>query len=629
MTVRREKWIIVTLTCMILAGLPLMDTVTVQAPDWLFTINLVVAYEDAPHWDMASAFKTELAKLGINVELRYMDAGTYYDVVWDTGWNKTWDQGGWDMDLSTFMWLPTDLVWFEGCYSAAGHPPYGWNYFGWQNEKADWLLRKCMSTVDPELRKDYIWMWQDEFMHDPPHATVFYPTYYEIVDADLEGWDFIRWWYDTDDLKLAGTSLEDDVTLHYGSAEDLLTLNPVFTLSLGSETFTDQIFDMLLKTSKDPVTGKAILKPSLARELPTYSPDGMRATVYLRENVTWHDGWRFNATDVKFTFDAVIDSATWSSGYGDFAPVIDWVEIVDEFTVVFHFKQPAPHFNTLLADDYGALIIPEHILRGIPHRQWRRHVTNTETPMPGTGRWKFVSWVRDEYWLVEKNPDYFLGEPMIDTIYNWIITNPSAGLVALQNHEIHFGDCWAATMDEIRTINQTDPTLKVTEEPYPAMQFFGFNLHHPILSNRYVRQAIACAIPYEHIINDILPSLGGSGIRATAAVNPLHGAFYNTEIEPNEYNLTRAQQYLDMWRYSQVGTDYTRGPKGDADFSGYVELPDFYIWVDNFGTSPADWPFSAGRPIDPDWDNSGYVEMPDFYRWREAWGTEYPFPGAR
>ncbi len=632
MIVQKRKWTLVTLTCMMLASLPLMNIVTqtVQAQEPLFTINLIVAFESAPYWDLASAFKAELAKLNINVELRYMDAGTYYDVVWDTGWNLTWDQGGWDMDLSTFWWMPTDLVWFEGCYSEAGQPPRGWNYFGWQNEKADALLRLGMSTIDPELRKNYLWMWQEEFMHDLPHATVFYPTYYEIVDADLEGWDLVRWWYDTDDLKFAGTTLGDDITLNYGSAEDLITLNPLFTLSLGSETFTDQVFDMLLKTSVYP-NGTAYIKPSLASELPVYAPDAMSATVQLRDNVTWHDGYPFNATDVKFTFDAVIDSATWCSGYGDFAPVIKNVTIDGPYTVTFNFKAPAPHFNTLLADDYGALIVPEHILRDVAHGAMRRDATNTDTPMPGTGRWKawnVTGWRKpDEYWRVEANKDYFLGESLIDEIYNYIITDPSAGLIALQNHEIHFGDCWTATVEEIQTMDTQDPTLKVTKEAYPSIQYFGFNLHHPILSNRYVRQAIAHAIPYEHIISNILPSLGGSGIRATAGINPL-SAFYNTELEPIEYDLAKAQEYLDMWKYSEEFTDYTKGPVGDADFNGFVELDDFYLWVNYFGTTSSEWPFVSGKPIDPDFDNNDLVYPEDFDLWRQSVGTRYPFPGA-
>ncbi len=51
-------------------------------------------------------------------------------------------------------------------------------------------------------------------------------------------------------------------------------------------------------------------------------------------------------------------------------------------------------------------------------------------------------------------------------------------------------------------------------------------------------------------------------------------SLFNTDLAPYEYNLTKAQMYLDMWRYSQVDTDYTLGCQGDGDFSGYVTGPD-------------------------------------------------------
>jgi len=238
---------------------------------------------------------------------------------------------------------------------------------------------------------------------------------------------------------------------------------------------------------------------------------------------------------------------------------------------------------------------------------------------------------------VEANKNYFLGEPMVDRIYNRFITSTATGLMALQNHEIDFGDCWSATIDEINAM-RSDPTLKVTQENTPAIQYFGFNLHHPILSNRYVRQAIAHAIPYEHIINDLLPNLGFTGIRATGPITPLHGYLYNTELKPIEYDLAKAQQYLNMWKYSLPeyappgSPEVALGPVGDGDFSGLVELADFVVWADRIAKgqlTPDKWPFISGRPIDPDFDNNGQVEMADFYRWRESIGKYYPFEGAR
>ncbi len=184
------------------------------------------------------------------------------------------------------------------------------------------------------------------------------------------------------------------------------------------------------------------------------------------------------------------------------------------------------------------------------------------------------------------------------------------------------------------------------EDPVCA-RGIAFNLHHTILSNRFVRQTIAHSIRYDYICNDILFDNGIESLHfAKAPICPqtyytepdvpadpdLNGStvvLFNTDLEPYEYNLARAELFLDMWNYSQVGKDYMLGPVGDGDFSGYVDMADFVIWAENVNTVPSHWPGVPGRDIDPDYDNSGHVELADFFRWRENIGEHYPFDGAR
>ena len=60
---------------------------------------------------------------------------------------------------------------------------------------------------------------------------------------------------------------------------------------------------------------------------------------------------------------------------------------------------------------------------------------------------------------------------------------------------------------------------------------------------------------------------------------------------------------------------------GDADLSGFVEIPDFHIWAANFGNTPEQCP----PDVYPDFDDSGLVEMLDFYVWTRHWGC-WPCP---
>ncbi len=109
----------------------------------------------------------------------------------------------------------------------------------------------------------------------------------------------------------------------------------------------------------------------------------------------------------------------------------------------------------------------------------------------------------------------------------------------------------------------------------------------------------------------------------------------NQNLAPYEYSIAEATQYMDMWLYSQPAyapegsPEVDQGPVGDADFSGRVDFNDFWVWWDNYGSSPSEWTWIPGRDIDPDFNNDNAVTFDDFDRWRLNWGKAYPFEGAR
>jgi len=59
---------------------------------------------------------------------------------------------------------------------------------------------------------------------------------------------------------------------------------------------------------------------------------------------------------------------------------------------------------------------------------------------------------------------------------------------------------------------------------------------------------------------------------------------------------------------------------GDADLNGLIEMPDFYVWRENFGKTPEQCP----PHMHPDFDNNEVVELLDFYIWRENFGATTP-----
>jgi len=424
-------------------------------------------------------------------------------------------------------------------------------------------------------------------------------------------------------------------------------------------------------------------KPYLAVGDPVFDWEAMTADVYLRDDVYWHEyhqGGRtldypgqnldygpleekFTADDVVCTFEALMDPATKSWGKSDYDNVLDvsvhsgGVEKISDTLVRFHLLKPiAPElFKELLANEWGVMILPEHIFGGLPHNEWYGHWTNREYPPPGTGPFKFVYDIPDEAWKLEALDEYpeGLGGPHpIDEIYGYVITDPGACWTALMNHEIHYaeGGGWSATPEQIQEARD-DPSFRVFDDPIPATRALAFNLRNPVLSNRYVRQAIAHAINYPHIVDVINPTAGLSEnclISASPIWPMMEWAWPTPEDEvtynigPYEYNIDIANEYMDMYRYSLVDTDWEleypdgrpKSPIGDADFSGYSEPLDFTIWATRIvegQLTPDLWPWSPGRDIDPDYDNNGDVEIDDHARFEiNTVPTKYyPFVGAR
>ncbi len=107
-------------------------------------------------------------------------------------------------------------------------------------------------------------------------------------------------------------------------------------------------------------------------------------------------------------------------------------------------------------------------------------------------------------------------------------------------------------------------------------------------------------------------------------VMPFHESFHPT-LDYYEYNITKAQMYMDMWRYSQAGQDYTKAPLGDHDFSGFVEIPDYPKWVRNLGKYASELPWWPSNPVDPDNNNDGQVLGDDIITWGLNFGKRYPF----
>src|SRR5436305_707001 len=147
--------------------------------------------------------------------------------------------------------------------------------------------------------------------------------------------------------------------------------------------------------------------PDLAESW-SWSEDGIRLTLKLRDGVKWHDGKPFTSADVKCTWDMLMGK---SQNRFRKNPRKDWYFNVEDVTAdnplqaTIHLKRPQPAILAMVASGYTP-IYPCHV-----------SAAQQRTNPIGTGPFKFVELKQNESLKLTKNPDYWnTAKPYLDGI---------------------------------------------------------------------------------------------------------------------------------------------------------------------------------------------------------------------
>src|ERR1700688_3345392 len=248
-------------------------------------------------------------------------------------------------------------------------------------------------------------------------------------------------------------------------------LDPRVGIDAQSERIGELLFDALLTRDEH-----LNVQPGLAESWEI--PDPLTYVFHLHRGVTFHDGRPLTSRDVKWTLDSLLEGkirSTKSAAYR----FIDRIEAPDDFTVVFHLKEPN---STLLwnLSEGASGIVPYGSLDEI-----------TRQPI-GTGPFRFVSAEQDKEIVIARNDNYWGAKPRLTRIRFTIV--PDATTRAL---ELRKGSADAAinalTSDTIVAL-QHEPNLQIDRAPGTVLSYLAFNLRDPTLRDVRVRQAIAYAV---------------------------------------------------------------------------------------------------------------------------------------
>jgi len=140
-------------------------------------------------------------------------------------------------------------------------------------------------------------------------------------------------------------------TFIQSSISDIAGLIPNITSDATSHDVGGLIYDGLVRTDRN------LNWVGQLAESWTFSRDCMTLTFKLRQNVRWHDGHRFTADDVLFTYRTMIHPKTPTAYKDDFLAVKD-AEVLDPYTV--RVSYPRPHARAL--QSWAMNMLPRHLL---------------------------------------------------------------------------------------------------------------------------------------------------------------------------------------------------------------------------------------------------------------------------
>jgi peptide/nickel transport system substrate-binding protein len=323
-------------------------------------------------------------------------------------------------------------------------------------------------------------------------------------------------------------------TLVEGITGEPRFINPLLSQTDSERDLVEIIFSGLVKYDAD-----SQIVPDLANAW-EISEDGRTYTLFLRQDVLWHDGEKFTADDVIFTIAAAQNPDYKSSLRFNWQGIK--AEKINDFQVTLTLPNPyAPFLESLTLK-----ILPRHIWQNVPAKNF--HLAKFNTEPVGTGPYFVKSLAKDKQGSIKSYelaafPKYFLGKPNIKSLKFVFFENEEALVSALNKKEVMAAaGLRAKSLGKIKKSGLT--VLKLKMPRYYAV-FFN-PVQSQTLNDASVRLALNIGTDKERIIEKVLQ---GKGIIVHSPILP--GSLgYGPDLKKYEYNPDEAKNILEKagWR---------------------------------------------------------------------------------
>ncbi len=387
--------------------------------------------------------------------------------------------------------------------------------------------------------------------------------------------------------------------------------------------------------------------------------DGLTYTFYLREGVKFHDGTELTAYDVEYSFERqmaiyipeghismILGSVLGTTAVDGYTieDVRNAIEVVDDYTVVFHMAKPFAPFMKLLTD-YDFCIINKDLciangginVDTITEEERQENWIGKKNQWmsvneAGSGAYELVEWVPGQRIVFEAFEDYWQGEAPIKRVVVMFVTELSTRLMMLKSGDADVAAIAVAYRSQIEGVEG----IKVyAGMPSNVCSFIIFNfdidtswvppethwlgetgqdVRGDFFTDVDLRKAFAYAYNYE---DDIQQAFMGESEQATCPVPPGwlgYSTAYNYTYDP-----VKAEEHFraawdgQLWEEGfAVTLVYGAGNEGDRISSEILKAgveainPKFKILltpVDNAVADAITWTAQSPLTQSGDWIN--------------------------
>jgi len=312
-----------------------------------------------------------------------------------------------------------------------------------------------------------------------------------------------------------------------------------------SRLIINQVYDPLLfpDTQGNPL-------PHLAESWET-SSDGLVWTFHIRPGVKFHSGNELTAEDVKFSMDRLL-----TIGEGNaylFLAHVSETEAIDKYTVAFHMQKTfGPFLSTLplfpIVDKELVIANIENTgLYGDMGDYGKEFLLKNDA---GSGPYKIKEYSAGEFFLLEKNPNYWLDmDPDApDEVKIIATTEPVAVRTMMARRELEITDKWQSS-ESLEALSKIEG-VKVASFNMSDVYFLEMHTRKPPTDDIHFRKAMAYAFDYEAAVK-LFP---GASLAKGPTSTKLPGTdpsifYYQRDLDKARAELQKSKYYGQLDKY--------------------------------------------------------------------------------